>query len=376
MRGVCTLTSGAAAVGVAAAWMPSAAQAATAVSVGVEVQSLRAQAETATQQYDQATTGLALLQQRVNSIQDQTSTLRQQVDQYNGSLGRLAEAQYRGGGVDPTMQLLFAQQPEQFLQRAVSLNAVGRGESVELKSVLAQQQQLAQFRAEADSLLAEQVQDEQQAAAARGRILAEYQQAQQLVGRLTAGQQWALDDTGVPTADQIAAVPTATGARRSRSTSPSPSWASGTSGEAPATRATTAPAWCRRRSRTWRTCPALKRRNSQISLASSTAAGPGASSSPGKSIPANVNRSSAGTSSRAAKPVSRSGVQLLAAVSDHGDRGLREIQSTAGHQPEGLRHADEIQVPIAEHAHDHAAAAAIGLPIERRRSALRTLRTR
>ena len=211
VRGVCTLTSGAAAVGVAAAWMPSAAQAATAVSVGVEVQSLRAQAETATQQYDQATTGLALLQQRVNSIQDQTSTLQQQVDQYYGSLGRLAEAQYRGGGVDPTMQLLFAQQPEQFLRRAVSLNAVGRGESVELRSVLAQQQQLAQFRAEADTLIAEQVQDEQQAAAARGRVLAEYQQAQQLLSQLTAGQQWALDDTGVPTADQIAAVPRTTG---------------------------------------------------------------------------------------------------------------------------------------------------------------------
>ncbi len=77
------------------------------------------------------------------------------------------------------MQLLFAQQPEQFLQRAVNLDAVGRGESTELRSVLAQPQQLAQFRAEVEAPSSpSRLQDESSrpAAAARGRILAEYQQ--------------------------------------------------------------------------------------------------------------------------------------------------------------------------------------------------------
>jgi peptidoglycan DL-endopeptidase CwlO len=205
-RGVCTVTSSVAAVGVAAVCAPWPAQAATVAELGGQVQSLRAQSETATQQYDQAIQDMAQLQQKVNAIQAQASTIQQQVDQYYGSLGQLAESQYRGSGVSPTLQLMFAQQPEQYLRRAVSLEALGRGETVELKSVLQQQQQLAEFRAEAASDLQQQETEERQAAAARGQILAEYQQAQTLLSRLTTAQQWSLDSSGV-TAQQIAAVP-------------------------------------------------------------------------------------------------------------------------------------------------------------------------
>ncbi|HEX4791341.1 MAG TPA: NlpC/P60 family protein [Actinospica sp.] len=208
---MCTLTTGATAVGVAAAaWAAPGAQALDARSMGVEVQSLRAQAEIATQQYDAATQDLARLQQRIDAIQAQTSLLQQQVDSVSGSLGRLAAAQYRGSGVDPTLQLMLAQQPDQFLRRAAALDAVGRGEGVELRNVLAEQQQITQFRAQAATDLAEQAQAEQRAAAARGRILAEYQRAQMLLAQLTTAQQAALDGSGV-TPEQIAALPQAQG---------------------------------------------------------------------------------------------------------------------------------------------------------------------
>ena len=211
VRGVCTLTSGAAALGIAAAWAPSGAQALDATSVGAQVQALRAQAEESTQQYDQATADYARLQQRIDGIQAQTAVLQLQMNSVSGTLGRMAAAQYRGGGgVDPTLQLMLARQPDQFLQQAATLNALGRSEGIELRNVLAEQQQLAQFRAQAATDLAEQAQAEQQAAAARGRIVAEYQQAQALLAQLTAGQQEALDYTGV-TPEQIAALPPAQG---------------------------------------------------------------------------------------------------------------------------------------------------------------------
>ena len=210
VRGVCTVTSSVAAVGVAAICAPCPSQAATVAGVDEQVQSLRARSETATQQYDQAIQDMARLQQKVNDIQAQASTIQRQVNQYYGSLGQLAETQYRGSGVSPALQLFFAQQPEQYLQRAVSLQALGRGETVELKSVLQQQQQLAQFRAQASADLQEQAAEERQAAAARGQIVAEYQQAQTLLGQLTTAQQWSLDNSGV-TPQQIAAVPPADG---------------------------------------------------------------------------------------------------------------------------------------------------------------------
>jgi len=210
MRGACTVATGAAAVGVAAAWAPPGAQALDAHSMSIEVQTLRAQAEAATQQYDAATEDLAKLQQRINDIQGQTSMLQQRMHAVSGSLGRLAAAQYRGSGVDPTLQLMLAQQPEQFLWRATTLDALGRGEEAQLRAVLADQQQIEQFRAQATTVLTEQAQAKQRAAAARGRILAEYRQAQELLARLSSAQQAALDDAGV-TPEEIAAVPTAQG---------------------------------------------------------------------------------------------------------------------------------------------------------------------
>jgi peptidoglycan DL-endopeptidase CwlO len=211
VRGVCTLTSGAAAVGIAAAWAPAGARAGDVASVGAQVQALRAQAETATEQYDQATEDYARLQQRIDGIQAQAAALQLQVNEASGSLGRLAAAQYRGaGGVDPTLQLMLAQQPDQFLQRAATLDVLARGEGVELRDALAAQQQLAQFRAQASTDLAAQTQAEQQAAAARGRVVAEYQQAQALLGQLTTAQQQALDATGV-SPEQISELPQAQG---------------------------------------------------------------------------------------------------------------------------------------------------------------------
>jgi len=211
VRGVCAVTASAAALGmVAGVCAPGIGQAVTVESATAEVQSLRAQSETATQQYDQATQNMASLQQKIDSIQSQTSMIQQQVNQYYGSLGQLAAAQYRGSGVDPTLQLILAQRPEDFLQRAVSLQALGRGESVGLKTVLRQQQQLAQFRAQAAQSMEQQTVEERRAAAARAQILAEERQAQALLDQLTTAQRWSLDYAGV-TPQQIAAVPPAQG---------------------------------------------------------------------------------------------------------------------------------------------------------------------
>jgi cell wall-associated NlpC family hydrolase len=213
-RDLCTVAAtGAAAVGAATAGLwaaPQAAQALDVGTIGAQVRALRGQAETATQQYDAANQQLAQLQQRIDGIQSRTSALQQQVDAVSGSLGRLAAAQYRGSGVDPTLQLMLAQQPDQFLRRATTLDALGRVESEQLRAVVEAQQQIAQFRAQAATDVAEQTAAEQRAAAARGRVVAEYQQAQSLLARLSTAQRQALDDTGITPAE-IAGVPQAQG---------------------------------------------------------------------------------------------------------------------------------------------------------------------
>ncbi|WP_084316408.1 C40 family peptidase [Actinospica robiniae] len=210
LRGVCTLTSGAvAAVGVAA-WVPGTAHAADQHDIATQVRSLRAEAETATQQYDAATQAMARLQQQINGLQSQTALAQAAVQRYAASLGRIAAAQYRGIGVDPTLQLLFAEQPDQFLQRATTMNNVARGQSEALQAAYQAQQQLEQFRAQAGADTAMAAQEEQDAAAAKGRILAEYQQAQILLHELSRAEQQALSDSGVTPA-QIEGLPLVTG---------------------------------------------------------------------------------------------------------------------------------------------------------------------
>ncbi|MBR7839350.1 C40 family peptidase [Actinospica durhamensis] len=210
VRAVGVLTSGAAAAVGVAAWAPSTAQAADPQQIATQVLSLRAAAETATQQYDQATQNMARLQQQIDALQAQTTLAQAAVQRYSSSLGRIAAAQYRGIGVDPTLQLLLAQQPDQFLQRAATMDNVSRGQDEALESAEQAQLRLEQFRAQAgvDTVLA--AQEEQQAAADKGRILAEYQQAQALLRQLTLSEQQALNYSGV-TPQQIEGVPVSTG---------------------------------------------------------------------------------------------------------------------------------------------------------------------
>jgi cell wall-associated NlpC family hydrolase len=210
LRAVCTLTSGAAAAVGAAAWSPATAHAASAQEIAAQVRTLRAQADTATQQYDAATQTMARLQQQVDGLQAQTALAQAAMRQSAASLGRIAAAQYRGIGVDPALQLLLAQQPDQYLQRAATLDDVGRGEDEALKTAWAVERQLAQFRAQAGVDTALAAQEEEQAAADKGRIVAEYRQAQMLLSQLSAAQQRVLDASGV-TLRQIEGVAPAQG---------------------------------------------------------------------------------------------------------------------------------------------------------------------
>lgn len=204
-----TLTSGAAALG-AAAWSPAPAHAADQQEIAAQVRNLRAAAEQATQEYDEATQNMARLQQQINTLQDQTAAAQAAIQRYAASLGRIAAAQYRGSGVDRTVQLMLAQQPDEFLQRAESMENLSHGQEAALHQAEQQRHALEQFRAQAgvDTRLAAQAQ--RQAAADQGRILAEYRQAQFLLRELSPARRAELNASGV-TPQQIEGLPLATG---------------------------------------------------------------------------------------------------------------------------------------------------------------------
>ncbi len=209
-RSVMTLTATTAAAAAGVGLVPTAGHAASVADIQKQVSALNAQAEDATNKYDGAVEQLTNLQKQVDELQGEAATMQQSMNKLLATLGPLAAAQYRSGSVDPTLELMLASHPDQYLQQASTMNQVNQAEVLNLKSLKLEQDQLASLKKAAAGRLGELQQAETQAAALKKQIVGKFQQAQGLLSQLTYAQQQAFDYSGV-TAAEIAAVPQATG---------------------------------------------------------------------------------------------------------------------------------------------------------------------
>src|SRR5690606_22604353 len=122
-------------------------------------------------------------------------------------IGGFAAATYRSGGIDPTMQMLLAEDPEEYLAQAAVIDAYARQQGEQLTEVAAQRQRLEQdsllYDEEAARLEAVQQQLAEEKATAE-KLLAE---AQELLDSLEAEERARLE------AEQRAAEEAALAAR-------------------------------------------------------------------------------------------------------------------------------------------------------------------
>lgn len=146
---LCALSAAAAALGSVPA------SAAPRTDTRAEVDRLYQQAEEATQAYDKADEQAGTLRREVNDSQDRIARQQQRINTMREALGSLAGAQYRAGGLDPTVALLFSDDPEQYLDRASLLDRIDVRRAGQLGALQAAMRELAQERAEAAGKLAE-----------------------------------------------------------------------------------------------------------------------------------------------------------------------------------------------------------------------------
>ncbi len=127
-----------------------------------QVLDLNAKAESATERFNEA-------QGRLNGIQSDLSALRAKVarekDELRGIVGAvdsLARATYTGGGVDSSLQVLLADDPNEFLAQASALDQVANSQSAALRRTQTARLRLAQSEAavEQKQQAAEQVRNE------------------------------------------------------------------------------------------------------------------------------------------------------------------------------------------------------------------------
>jgi cell wall-associated NlpC family hydrolase len=120
-----------------------------------EADRLYAEAEKATEAYNKADERADALREQVGTAQDRIARQQERINTMRESLGSLAGAQYRSGGLDPALALLFSDDPEEYLDKASALDRIGAHQAGELKDLQEATRALAQDRAEAARALHE-----------------------------------------------------------------------------------------------------------------------------------------------------------------------------------------------------------------------------
>ncbi|GAA3995667.1 NlpC/P60 family protein [Streptomyces plumbiresistens] len=149
---LCVLSVAAAALGVLPA---TSAVAAPHDDTRAEVDRLYEEAEQATEAYNKADERADDLREEVGTAQDGIARQQERINRMREALGALAGAQYRSGGLDPSLALLFSDDPDDYLDKAGVLDRITARQAGELKDLQEAMRELAQERSEAAGKLGE-----------------------------------------------------------------------------------------------------------------------------------------------------------------------------------------------------------------------------
>ncbi|WP_459184477.1 C40 family peptidase [Streptomyces sp.] len=177
-----------AAVAGAAAPMAVAQPADTPTDVAGRVDRLYEQAEQATERYNAAQDRSKRLRHEVSTLQDEAARGQERVNRMRAGLGTLAGAQYRGGGVDPTLALMLSADPDDYLDKAAALDRIGNRQAAQLADLKDAQRGLDQKRSEAMLKLDELDRTRQELNARKRAVQSKLATAQRLVNSLSAAQ--------------------------------------------------------------------------------------------------------------------------------------------------------------------------------------------
>ncbi|WP_181811205.1 C40 family peptidase [Streptomyces ipomoeae] len=162
--------------------------------VKTKVHDLYEQAGRATDKYNGAKEKEEKLQKEISTIQDNVARGQEDLNELRESIGLAASAQYRTGGIDSSLQLFLSADPDDYLDKAATLDQLSSQQVETLKKIQEKQRTLSQQRQEA----AEKLDDLADAREALGKKKKEVQsklaEAQKLLNSLTAEERAALDE--------------------------------------------------------------------------------------------------------------------------------------------------------------------------------------
>ncbi|MEV7403065.1 NlpC/P60 family protein [Streptomyces sp. NPDC091267] len=156
--------------------------------VKAKVDKLYHEAEEATEQHSLAKEKQEKLQKQIGAIQDKVARGQQELNTLRSGLGSLAAAQYRSGGIDPSVQLLLASDPDSFLDQASALDQLTAKQAESLEKIQERQRSLAQERKEAQDKLKDLADVRKTLGEKKKKQQAKLSEARQVLNTLTAAE--------------------------------------------------------------------------------------------------------------------------------------------------------------------------------------------
>ncbi|MBM7436626.1 NlpC/P60 family protein [Streptomyces sp. HB132] len=156
--------------------------------VKAKVDKLYHEAEVATEKYNGAKEQQDKLKKQADALQDKVARGQDELNTLRGELGSLATAQYRSGGLDPSVQLLLSSDPDSFLDQASALDQLTAKQSESLQKIQAKQRTLAQQRKEAQGKLSDLDEVRRTLGTNKQKFQGRLAEAQKLLNTLTAAE--------------------------------------------------------------------------------------------------------------------------------------------------------------------------------------------
>lgn len=171
--------------------LPTQSQAAperTLDEVRKEVERLYEEAEGPTEEYNGIREKQKKLEREADRAQDRLARKQQEINELREKIGPLAAAQYRSGGIDPSVQLFLSGDPDDYLDHAEMLDRTNSRHADALRAMQAKQRELAQERQAAQKRLKSLEETRAKAARTKDEVQDKLARARKLLNSLTAAQ--------------------------------------------------------------------------------------------------------------------------------------------------------------------------------------------
>ncbi|WP_328937808.1 NlpC/P60 family protein [Streptomyces tauricus] len=126
----------------------------TPAQVKAKVDKLYQEAEVATEKYNGAKEKSTKAADRLGTLQDEAARKTERLNSEREALGSLATAQYRDGGIDPSLGLMLSSDPDQYLDGAAFAERAGSRQASAVSRVRTQLRDIEQLRGAAHIELA------------------------------------------------------------------------------------------------------------------------------------------------------------------------------------------------------------------------------